>query len=258
MNTNHLFTEPDATNHRHLTEEGVALYADALLLQRSDELPTSLREHVEGCLECEMQIMGVYEISKKLGPVSVSTPHPYFDRESSGNKVRELAARYTTYYRIAAVIGGAALLAAGYYALMNGSTHEPTIISQQNKPAQQTVVEQPKATAAPKQETAQLLADNFAESSNLEDLTHGEFRSTTVEVLSPSVGQAVRQPIVFQWKNMDEPVTIKILSNKERTLVSSTVKGNSYTFKKKLSQGLYYWKLESEKELLFVGKFLVK
>lgn len=258
MNTNTLFTESLGKNKPHLTEEGVALYVDALLLQRVEELPSSLRNHVENCLECEIQIMGVYELSKKVTPIAAYKPHPYFDRNNKGNKIYEPVTRYGVYsYRIAAAVGGAALLAAGYYALISGSAKTPVTALQQNTPPQQTVTEQPKTNTAA-QENALLLADNFSVSPNLEDLVHGEFRSTTVEVTSPSMEQKLNKPIVFQWNDINEPVTIKILTNKERQIVSSAVKGNSYTYKKKLEPGLYYWKLETDKDLLHVGKFLVK
>jgi len=268
MDTNDLFTQPQGTSSRgtgrcHLTEEGVALYVDAILLQRIEELPSSLREHVEMCLECETQIMGVYELSKKVYPIAAKRPHPYFDR----NKVREPEVRYTAFsYRIAAAIGTAALLAAGYYALVNGSHKQPAIVEQQNPKSrveqsqhtQQTIAQKPNSVTTPKKESQALLADNFTESSNLEDLVHGEFRSTTIEVLAPTVGQKVQQPILFKWKTFEENVMIKILNNKERILFSHVVDGNSYTYKKKLPPGLYYWKLETDKDLLHIGKFLVK
>jgi hypothetical protein len=42
------------------------------------------------------------------------------------------------------------------------------------------------------------------------------------------------------------------------TLQTITVRGSRYVFSQKIPPGLYYWKLESKDELLFLGKFLVK
>jgi Tol biopolymer transport system component len=51
---------------------------------------------------------------------------------------------------------------------------------------------------------------------------------------------------------------LKILSNKEQTLVAAEFKTNSYTAQKIFSPDLYYWKLEAKDELIYVGKFVAK
>ncbi|MDD8019428.1 MAG: hypothetical protein PHP42_13730, partial [Bacteroidota bacterium] len=109
-----------------------------------------------------------------------------------------------------------------------------------------------------KKDNDALLVANFTESPNMEDLVQNQFRSTSIEALSPIVGKVASQPIIFKWKGYDEQVTVKVLSNKEVPVSSTTVDGTSLTLKKNLSPGLYYWKLESKEELLFVGKFIVK
>lgn len=244
------------TDRHHLTEEGVALYVDALRLTRTAELPPEIRIHVEGCEECQRQIVESHDILSAI-PVDTSVPHPYFDRQ-----VREPAVPYRA-YRIAAAVAGAALLAAGYYAIATRDAEPPEYTDRkQNTSVQQSETNQ--ADAVPEKSTPAdnapepLLADNFIESPNMEDLVQTDFRSTSVDVISPLNGDVVQTPIRFRWKAQDEELTLKILTNKERTVLSKSVTGDALTVDRKLAPGLYYWKLETKKELIYTGKFLVR
>ncbi len=244
------------TDRHHLTEEGVALYVDALRLERTVELPAEIRIHVEGCEECQRQIVESHEMMKEIR-VDTSGPHPYFDRQ-----VREPGVRYTP-YRIAAAVAGVALLAAGYYAIVSRDSSPPAYTEQEQIPSVQQT-EQNHAQSIPEESKPEgivaepVLADNFTESPNLEDLVQTDFRSTSVEVLSPLNGDVVKTPIRFQWKTSEEEMTLKILTNKERTVLSNTVTGDAFIVDRKLAPGLYYWKLETKKELIYTGKFLVR
>lgn len=44
---------------RHLTEEEIALYVDALVLDNQDELPEEVQEHVAECFERKVEIICV-------------------------------------------------------------------------------------------------------------------------------------------------------------------------------------------------------
>ncbi|MBI2428569.1 MAG: hypothetical protein HYV29_07215 [Ignavibacteriales bacterium] len=247
MNSTSFFTD-----RMHLTEEGVALYVDALKLQRTSALPKIMLKHVEHCPDCQLQIVEVHEMMKNE-VYDASMKHPYFD-----TIVHEPAVRYgTSLFRIAAVITGAALLGFGYYFASNSNTFRtpPAVVQQEMPQQEQTKVPAQESTVKEKE---QLLADNFSESLNMEDLVQTQFRSISVEVITPDVGEVVQQPIEFKWEDVGEPLSLKILSNKERTLISAQVTTNSYTAQKKFAPGLYYWKLETKDELIFVGKFLVR
>lgn len=248
MQTSSFFTD------QHLSEEGISLYVDALKLQRVGELPEELRVHVESCAECQLQIVEVHEMLKEE-IYDTSAPHPYFDKQ----KVREPIYRYGV-YRIAAAVAGAALLGIGYYSIVSRETPVQTV-APQTTTQNSTITQEPSRTEPQqpsKNNGSDLLAEHFTESPNLEDLVHGEFRSTSIQALFPVVGKVASQPIVFRWKDNDEPITLKIVTNKEVTVASTLVRGDSYMLKKNLPPGLYYWKLESKDELLYVGKFIVK
>lgn len=246
------------TNRMHLTDEGVALYVDAMKLKRTAELPKEMLKHVEYCPDCQLQIVELYELLRNE-VYDTTMKHPYFDR------VQEPEVRYGgVMYRVAAVLAGMALLGIGYYFISTTNIQQtPPSLVEKEKP--QNIKQQEDFTQANKsirkKETAEQQQDfaaNFTESPNLEDLVQTQFRSIAVEVITPKAGDVVKQPVVFKWKGVNEPLTIKILSNKERTLASANITTNTYTTKKILSPGLYYWKLETKDEVIYVGKFLVK
>ncbi len=238
-------------------EEDIALYVDALKLDRVGELPAKLLKHVEGCDDCKAKILALHEMMPNE-MYNTETKHPYFDRTKQEPVVHYLF----TPYRVAAAVAGVALLGAGYYYI--ATSHSPQTIASRQTQTQSTLSDQEirkengKSQTADKSSTKDLLAANFEPSSNLEDLVQNEFRSTSIEALSPVVGKVVSQPITFKWKNYEGQITLKVLTNKEINIFTSSTEASSLTMKKSLSPGLYYWKLETEDELLFVGKFIVK
>jgi len=251
MNSLHFFL-----NTNHLSENGIALYVDAIKLERTDGLPESIVHHVEQCEICKMQIMQVAELMADEH-YDKSMKHPFLAPKESH------ISTYADIYRIAAVLVVAAFIGTMYYFLSN-SMPEKVGGKQSVAVEQQKQLPVPRGSTpdvrkqTPVKQKEELLAANFESSPNLEDLVQTQFRSTSIEIISPSVGDIVRSPITFRWKQYDKPVTIKILSNKELTLISSTLSGDSFTTSKKFAPGLYYWKLETADELLFAGKFLVK
>jgi len=83
-------------------------------------------------------------------------------------------------------------------------------------------------------------------------------------VFSPFVGEKFyNKEIIFKWKmNNDKPASFKILSNVEQEIfiaspeqsqnLISTILVDPNVFKQ---SGLYYWRIEDENEVLYVGKF---
>ncbi len=241
-------------SRNHLNENGIALYVDAIKLEQIDKLPAAIVHHVEQCEECKMQIMEVAELMAGQ-EYDKTVKHPFFNPKEYPV--------YSGIYRIAAVLVIAAFIGTIYYFLANKmpetiQNKQSLVIEQQPRNPVLTdslPVEQKRSPAKP---TDNLIAANVESSPNLDDLVQTQFRSTTIEIISPEIGAIVQNPVTFRWKQYEKRITIKILSNKELTLVSSTLSGDSFTTTKKFAPGLYYWKLETTDELLFVGKFLVK
>lgn len=105
-----------------------------------------------------------------------------------------------------------------------------------------------------------LFAANATESPTLERLLEQYQRAGGIEVVSPSMGAAVEDEITFAWQGGGEKLAVKILDNREEELQSFSAVESRFVFrevKKALPPGLYYWKLEDENDLLYVGKFYV-
>lgn len=241
------------TTTNHLSENAVALYVDAVKLDQVEKIPTEIVRHVEDCEQCAMQIMEVTELVTD-DQYDKTMKHPFFGIKERKNSP------FLVIYRVAAVLVIAAFIGTIYYGLNNRTMdaipgNKPAVTQQQSIPNEHPVIGEKKLIVKP---TEDLFAVNSVVSPNLEDLVQTQFRSTSIEVISPAIGEIVQTPVTFRWKQFEKKITIKILSNKELTLVSSTLSGSSFTTPKKFAPGLYYWKLETAEELLYVGKFLVR
>lgn len=108
---------------------------------------------------------------------------------------------------------------------------------------------------------SQLMAANFTESPNFENLIAQESRSDfTIEVNSPSLNATFsKAEISFKWKSgIKDNVFLEIFTNKERKLFISKTTNNELSLNIELREGLYYWKLVSDDNLLYIGKFRIK
>lgn len=66
----------------HLSDLGIALYVDALMLERVSELPTELQNHTETCDDCRRAAMELYDAVSATADADSAT-HPYFGADRS-------------------------------------------------------------------------------------------------------------------------------------------------------------------------------
>ena len=65
----------------HLSEEELALYVEGMKLDVSRRLPERLLAHVEGCLNCKVELMELFELVDALDervPYLTLKGHPFF------------------------------------------------------------------------------------------------------------------------------------------------------------------------------------
>jgi hypothetical protein len=62
----------------HLTVEQLALYLDALVLEKQDQIPEGIKEHMAKCYECKVEIVEVLELVEAIRVYSDET-FPTFD-----------------------------------------------------------------------------------------------------------------------------------------------------------------------------------
>gem|GEM_PF-591796 len=242
------------TDKAHLSDEAIALYVDALRFNKVYHLPSVILSHVADCRECKMEIVEIFSLLQ--GPeIDGTEPHPFLDE-----KTAEVEMEFSIAFRVAAVLViGISIGLVSYYFRMLLEEH--TVISGSIDTPE--YVQRGKQNFVPSDSLAvsgqEFFAENFTVSPNLENLVNAHSRSLSVEVLSPLNGENFKERILFQWKaDADDRLTLKILSNNEKTLQTISVRGSRYVFSQKIPPGLYYWKLEDNDELLHLGKFFVK
>jgi hypothetical protein len=264
----------------HLDNEGIAVYAENLSQRRVNDLPDVLRTHVEDCAICKMKILGVYKVLNEgknyaVDPSNDIIPNKSIEtikpiKPADKNKISIVS----YLLKIAAVL---IILIGGYLSvsyLKNSKTADQVIslndTLNNNKTSIQKItadnnLKQPEGIVKIKYGPGKtnLLAANFVESKSFEILINSGLRSSSaIEVVKPPNLSTfmLGDQIEFEWKSpLKEIYLVTIYSNKGKEKVKSQpLQSSVYSIKINLLPGLYYWKLENEVELCYVGKFLVK
>ncbi len=281
-------------DQKHLNDEQIALYVDALCADKTDDLSPEILSHIEDCKSCHRQAIDLYSILDDVDYTNVGA-HPTFDK-----KAAKVFSMPRLLMRLAAAV---ALLVVAFYFFNKGTDLDgPGDIVKEETPAENTdiakepknkeekilqkrdinisekeeiiVKDAPVKVAAPKQETPQpksiipadnqnvreLYAANFQPSEEWEEMRNEAVRSTSFEVLQPKSATVFKlnTKITFQWEGANESRYIIVMNNKGAEVHKAKVITNTFDFDLKLNPGLYYWKLDSDDDLLHVGSFTVE
>lgn len=265
------------TDEGHLSDEAAALLVEAMLHQEITHVPEIILTHVEACRGCKDKIMEVVTFLR--------------NPDSAGELKQKLMkkAKYRRdwhFYRgkIAAVFVVFALLASAYFfiyknpSFINRFLAGPAANKQEQQVRTETTItttdinanEKKAATDQGTKDVNEIKANvgrrkngrspasRYRVNPNLENMIGSRVRSGLFEVLGPENGRVIKEPIHFSWKRaLVSPHTLKIVNNKNEVLYTYPVQGSWFDFNETLSSGLYYWKLESQNELLYVGKFFI-
>ena len=99
---------------------------------------------------------------------------------------------------------------------------------------------------------------NFTPLPHLEAMVSDVSRSSDLNVVAPANGANLENTIQFEWQGGETiSLTLKILDNRGVEIFSVVPEGHTYTLAKKLEPGRYYWKLETDEDLLYLGEFFV-
>lgn len=101
----------------------------------------------------------------------------------------------------------------------------------------------------------------FEENPMLESLLINSYRSNeNLEILSPELDEMFLSDeiIIFEWNQTLDAARLKILNNRAVTVFEINIKGKYFKLEQELGIGVYYWKLNSNDENLFTGKFIVR
>jgi hypothetical protein len=245
-----LFFERD-----HLSDEGAALFVDALKLNHINKLPHEIRDHVEECTVCKCAILEVYSLLDEA-PHFFSGVHPFFEprQRTTVNEKRII-------YRIAATITIASSIGLiAYYSnlILKENNSGRTIHDQKSTPVE---IGTKTHSSVNTQRAGRdgFDKENFVENPVLEDMITNGYRSSNLVVVSPQIGMTVHSPLRFSWTGeRGGTVDVRIMNNEGKIEFSIRTKNSGTLLNQHLKPGLYYWKIESKNELLYVGKFLVR
>jgi hypothetical protein len=101
---------------------------------------------------------------------------------------------------------------------------------------------------------------SFEENPDLEYLINSNLRSSDLRIISPTDSEQINSDtLFFQWQGrIPHNYTIVILDNLANEVHRYHTSSNRYNFVSGLSNGLYYWKLETDDYLVFTGRFLIR
>jgi hypothetical protein len=267
----------------HLNDEGVAYFAESLVQSKMQRVTDGIRSHVENCFDCKKRIFSIHDIL-----VEDTTVNHQIQELVKLNLIEKrgiIFNRALVYsMRIAAIL----IVGLGIYFLIfkyssnsenfanmdlkiNNKTDSAKNPSHVSKVKEGVVIFDTskkglKNDVKPSIEEAfdtTLLAENFKNNKSFDELMNSTMRSgIEFKVLSPNnLAQfSPGQSIEISWKtDLDGPFAITFFTNQGKTIYSSKpIITKKYKMNFVLSPGLYYWKLETEDEMLNIGKILIK
>jgi hypothetical protein len=243
----------------HLSEEEIALAAEATSANTFDKLPLAIKSHIIECDKCATEVAIVSEI---IDNEDIAT-----DKVSNKNNIKKLL---TIGISIAAIL----ILMLGLFYIFNSKNDVVSEIvkSTDSTKVQQEQIIEKKQIAQEKEEVKSepQIIDNkeeillsYNENPNLESLyqryNDGAMRGDEIKIISPSLLEISNiQKTFLEWENpYNEDLTIEIYNNKGEKIMETSTNKDKIQLSKINEKGLYYWKLfNSDFDLIFCGKIV--
>jgi hypothetical protein len=255
----------------HLNDQAMAMCAEALVFDKEGELSAVIRNHVADCDYCQDEIFFLYDLIKDDEYLKEMKVPQFFD-PISGKKMRFTKINILKIGKIAAIflllVGFTGLV--GYIVTWQNSTRlsvprTPRNVSKENKMENKVLTEHKKDLQVyPSVESVRGKSDiaaNMQESEIFEALITVRHMGTDITVLSPVMGQQFPGDgaIVFKFGgNVPALLRVKVYNNKDQKIVDrERISVPGFTLDTTLLPGLYYWKIECDRDILYAGKFVV-
>lgn len=246
----------------HLDENALAYYAE-YLRGLHDSVPESDREHVERCARCRQEIAEIDHLLDQVKEAEV----PY------GKSRRPV--RWKTAVRLAGAVAAVFVLAW----LIQWFMKEPIEQERIAGPTDSLLIESPTGQDSTRADTVALpeavppepadtdvhdtirYAEAFKPHPGLEALVGIRYRNVVqVQVKTPQ--DVTLQPgdtLLLIWDPLPEDTyQVRLVNNRdEAVLLTDPSKEHRVLIPLRLSPGLYYWKLETEEELVQAGRVKV-
>jgi len=101
----------------------------------------------------------------------------------------------------------------------------------------------------------------YQENPMLEQLLDINYRSDLMDIYLPEPDQSytLDDTVVFYWKpELDTSVYLTIINNRSVEVYHSRLKGKQLIIYADFSPGLYYWRIDTEKDNILSGRFVVE
>lgn len=248
----------------------MALLTDSLLRDETGtpDVPPEVLDHVDQCAECKDKIMDVV--------LFLGNPDADAEEKRTGETIPlTIPHKNRSFFRgkVAAIFVAMAVSVGAYYYVSQNPLPKTDHNGNQNlkkkNQTQQVNGKQKKSTNQNQNQkkTIKPVTSNrnspgvdsrYRVNPNLENMVDSRMRGILPEALTPQNNSVQQGAIRFSWVNaFEKSHTLKILNNRNDVLYAFPVSGDFLEIEAKLMDGLYYWKLENENELLHVGKFFV-
>lgn len=206
---------------KHLTAEMIALYAEKLAASDTGQVSEEVLNHVENCYECKEAVMDVYSMITTAPDMSTLSDEIIEVPKPTSHTEHRWK---TMFYYMGVVFVFLALFWIKQY-----ESNDKT---------------------------------KFMPDSTLEYFIKSSYRSGIGElnVITPNICEEIEtKTIRFQWDyDQSDPLTITVVNNEQKVMASRDCDSDGITLDNTFPDGLYYWKLETDKDLIYIGKFIVE
>ena len=244
------------TYNNSLEFHDAGFYEKYVLGKLTEEEETSFEEHLLFCEHCRIQLENTEAFIAGSQKLNLSAS------ENQG-KTRKLAIRWS--------VAASIIVIAGLIIFFNRDIFSPdrmvdkTLIGKEdtstviknNIPKTNKTGQDSSVNAGPIND--QLYSEAFMLHPVYESAIENIVRSERLKVIRPvnSHTYSLNDSMIFEWKGTDENLNLVIFDNKGK-LISEHSVTSPYILKKELTDGLYYFQLETEEESLYTGKFIVR
>lgn len=253
----------------HLSEEEIALYAEALIANKANEIDANFKDHILECDECADKVLSVTEITED------------FRAEEQSNLVKTIPLKKIYWLRIAAsivLIAGVGLI---IFQVKQVNKPQPPVIADTKDSiittidSSKIIKEQTNIIAETENETVDSIAPEeitqtvnenllaYAVNENLEKLVNRFIEANLRDSFSVDIKSLVEiksnEEIIFELNNNKELFILEFFNNQGEKLFEEETSENNYKTTRLKEPGLYYWKLLNEDfDLLFCGKIIIR
>lgn len=258
----------------HLNDESIARYVEVLHSENWDSLPEEIHQHIESCTNCHQQALDLYAIVSHSATSVVKQEAPM---RKGGRIVRMRIMRWA----MVAVLAG---LSFYFYRYLDRQkpidnievdgpiANDPDQVEDtknlveedpgNSTPKKEDTANPPKSTIPePEKDVRELYAANFVPSESMESLLADQLRSGNIDLIAPSTEeiQDWRDGISFEWSGVNaEGLRLRLENNRAEVLYEKAVEDLRHTIHLELEPGIYYWRLESEEDLLMLGRLILE